>query len=157
MSHDQIISREDALSSPHKKPVHPPNVRTGDRIRLKNGLTGSVRFKGTVEFSDEEYLGLELDYKHYNGGSGEVQGRLYFTVKKRRGYFAKCTEVARILTSSEAKMLKEMKKMKPLKGYPNRGDRVKTIKGKLGTVRYVGTAMFAPKSGMLIGMFPVSK
>ena len=157
MRHDLIISRVDPsknlpLSSLHTTGIRPPNVRVSDRVRLKNGLVGSVRFKGKVEFSDDEYLGLELDSKHYNGGNGEVQGRLYFTVKKRRGYFAKRTEVARILTSSGAKSLKQMKKMKPLKEYPSRGDRVKTIKGKLGTVRYVGTTMFAPKSGMLIGM-----
>ena len=96
---------------------------------------------------------MALEKRHYNGGNGEIHGRVYFTVKKRRGYFAKPTEVARILTPGGAKMLRNLKKMKSLREYPSRGDIVKTNKGKTGTVRYVGTTMFAPKSGLLIGMY----
>ena len=157
--HDLITSRADTVNPLSPPALHTntdtpcPNARIGDRVQLKNGLLGSVRFKGNVDFSTDEYLGLALEKRHYNGGNGEIQGRVYFTVKKRRGYFAKPTEVARILTAGGAKRLKHLKKMKSLSAYPRRGDIVKTIKGQTGTVRYIGSTMFAPGSGILIGMY----
>lgn len=159
--HDQIISTVDPLNplplSALQKSITmassgASDVAIGDEVRLKNGLVGSVRFKGNVDFADDEYLGIELDNEHYNGGNGDVNGREYFSIKRGHGYFAKYTDIANVLTESGAQMLQLLKKMQPLREYPNRGDRVKTIKGETGTVRYVGTTIFAPKSGMLIGM-----
>merc|ERR1712176_614966 len=49
-----------------------------------------------------------------------------------------------------AKSLKQMKKIKSLTDFPKIGDCVKTVKGKTGTVRYIGTTSFA--KGILIGL-----
>ncbi len=108
-----------------------------------------VRFQGNVDFSQDSYIGLELEKKHYNGNDGQAYGTKYFNVKKKRGYFAKKTAIARILTSSGAKSLKQMKKLKSLTDFPKLGDKVRTAKGKSGVVRYVGSTSFA--NGILIG------
>eukprot|EP01083_Nonionella_stella_P166938 559723_1 len=155
--HDLIISKINPdnpmpLSSLHDKNVgiRPPNTRIGDRIRLKNGLVGIIRFQGRVDFSDDVYVGMSLEKKHYNGNDGQAHGRRYFNTKKGRGYFAKKTEIARILTSSGAQSLRQMKNVKSLTEFPKLGDKVRTIKGKTGVVKYMGTTSFA--KGVLIGL-----
>merc|ERR1711933_209944 len=95
--HDLIISKIDIsnpipLSTLHNKNdyiTRTPNTRIGDRIRLKNGLVGIIRFQGRVDFSDEIYLGIELEQKHYNGNDGQAHGRRYFKVKKKTWLFCK--------------------------------------------------------------------
>eukprot|EP01083_Nonionella_stella_P120906 362797_1 len=120
------------------------NTKLDDRIRLKNGLVGVIRFQGSVDFSDEIYVGMELEEEHYNTNDGQAHGRSYFNTRKSRGYFAKKTEIAGILTSfhqTGAKSLTE---------YPKLGDKVRTIRGKTGVVKYMGTTSFA--KGVLIGI-----
>merc|ERR1712154_255765 len=99
-----------------------------------------------VDFSNDTMLGIELEKKHYNGCDGQAHGRRYFNVKKKRGYFAKRQDVARILTKNP----KIKKQIKCLVDFPKIGDRVKTVKGKVGLVKYIGTTQFA--EGMLIGL-----
>eukprot|EP01083_Nonionella_stella_P144318 450387_1 len=114
--HDLIISEINpdnsmTLPSLHDKndAIQPPNTLIGDRICLKNGLVGIIRFQGLVEFSDDVYVGISLEKKHYNGNDGQAHGRRYFNSKKGCGYVAKKTEIARILTSSGAQFLGQMK------------------------------------------------
>eukprot|EP01083_Nonionella_stella_P174234 603422_1 len=120
------------------------NTKLDDRIRLKNGLVGVVRFQGSVDSSDEIYVGMELEEDHYNDNDGQAHGRSYFSTQKARGYFAKKTEIARILTFSGESSVKS------LTGFPKLGDKVSTIKDKTGVVKYVGTTSFA--NGILIGI-----
>ena len=92
--HEIISKLGDRKSNPSVS-----NVRKGDRIRLKNGLVGEVMHKGKVDFADGEYLGIALQTAYWNCNNGAINGRRYFNVKKRRGYFAKKADVVDILGS----------------------------------------------------------
>ena len=130
----------------------PAKVKPGDRVRLSNGLIGTIKHKGAVNFSDDEWIGLELEAWHYNATQGIVANKRYFTTKKNRAYFCKPRDITRKLASKKASnSFKSLKTMQTLKVLPKVKDKVKTIKGKVGIVEFVGKTDFT--NGVLIGLF----
>ena len=51
--------------------------RIGDRICLVGGKTGVARFLGSVDFTDEQVVGVVLDKWHPNANNGMVHGKQY--------------------------------------------------------------------------------
>ena len=58
------------------------DVHFGNRVLLTNGLAGSIRFMGKVDFDGDVWLGIDLKKKNCNGNNGEAGGRKYFEPKE---------------------------------------------------------------------------
>ncbi|ETO31501.1 hypothetical protein RFI_05619 [Reticulomyxa filosa] len=73
-------------------------IKVGDRVELDRGRTGTVKWIGVPEFSEEDMLGIELDDWWINGHNGSKDGKKYFECPENYGYFARRRSVANILT-----------------------------------------------------------
>ena len=72
----------------------------GDRLKLLNGETGTVRYHGYIrEISGAEIIGIELDFYSPNAGDGSINDTAYFETEMGRGYFACHQEVQNILVA----------------------------------------------------------
>merc|ERR1712228_276362 len=69
------------------------DLHFGHRVLLSNGLAGSIRFMGKVDFDDGIWIGIDLKKKNCNGHNGAVQNRAYFEPKEQCGYFIKMNEI----------------------------------------------------------------
>eukprot|EP00485_Elphidium_margaritaceum_P016581 CAMPEP_0202730164 /NCGR_PEP_ID=MMETSP1385-20130828/186497_1 /ASSEMBLY_ACC=CAM_ASM_000861 /TAXON_ID=933848 /ORGANISM="Elphidium margaritaceum" /LENGTH=1465 /DNA_ID=CAMNT_0049396437 /DNA_START=68 /DNA_END=4465 /DNA_ORIENTATION=+ len=120
------------------------DIHLGYRVLLSNGLAGSVRFIGKLNFDGSAtWLGIELKKKHCNGHSGECLGKKYFESKEYCAYFIRLNEIERILPGkvqkkSKKKLVTNKENIPCLQKYPVVGDRVKTLNDKIGVVAYVG-------------------
>ena len=135
------------------KSANPPkNVNTaikfdvGSRVRLDNGRNGVVRYLGQVDFGEpsenKDFVGIELDSWHYNATSGTISSRTYFHCRPGYGYFARKHNIIKVLPNVH-KNSKKYSRLWSLKEYPNIEDRVKTVRGKTGIVKYVGMTDFS--------------
>ena len=64
----------------------------GDRVRTRNGRTGTVQYVGSVDFvgdTDSVHIGLSLDQWDPNGHNGTVRGKSYFKTNDGNGYFVR--------------------------------------------------------------------
>merc|ERR1712113_1235152 len=81
------------------------DLHFGHRVLLSNGLAGSIRFMGKVDFDDGNgiWIGVDLKKKNLNGHNGEVHGdRKYFEAKGGCGYFIRINEIDRILPNKNS-------------------------------------------------------
>ena len=75
----------------------------GDRVHV-SGYTGFVKFIGQLgDWSDGEWIGIELDHQHPQGNDGRFQGVYYFTCKPKHGLFARTSSVFPFSDSDETK------------------------------------------------------
>ncbi|ETO05945.1 hypothetical protein RFI_31450, partial [Reticulomyxa filosa] len=120
-------------------------VDVGQRVQLRNGMRGLVRFCDRTDFaSGDKWVGLELDDWYYNAHDGTVNSKTYFTTSKGRGFFVKLEEISIVLRKEEEKRAQSLRVM------PELGDRVRTVRGKTGVVKFIGEVDFS--SGALIGV-----
>ena len=73
------------------------NLKIGDKIQLKSGKIGYVKFIGETHFIEGGIIGLELDEWFTNGHNGTIDGKKYFNAQKGKGYFATRDAVQNIM------------------------------------------------------------
>lgn len=127
-------------------------ILIGDRIRLKNELTGIVRYQGSVNFSGGLWIGLQLDRWHYNATDGEVNDHRFFQTKHHRCYFCTPSQILKVYSQQTSSSSSHDERIQPLTKYPLLETRVRTIKGnRIGTVKFVGRKNKFAK-GNIIGL-----
>ncbi|RHY24248.1 hypothetical protein DYB32_008921, partial [Aphanomyces invadans] len=67
-------------------------MEVGSRVLVVGGKTGVVRFMGTTDFAQGEWVGIELDGPD-GKNDGEINGVRYFTCEPLYGLFAKKSQV----------------------------------------------------------------
>jgi len=131
-------------------------IALGDKVRLRKGRVGHVRFIGKVKGLKSEIVGLELLQwfdRGNNGNYGEVQ---YFSCKEGTGYWTSRSAIDEVLSRAEnasvvIKKPKEIVKTKsteldePIIKF-GIGDVVRLKKGREGTVKYYN------KKSQIVGM-----
>lgn len=125
------------------------DIAIGDKVELRKGRVGWVRYIGTVKGLKGEIIGLELlqwDQKGHNGQTSD--GTKYFKCKDGTGYWTARQNVATVLESSgNQPVVVKKKKEETWTPEPEQkvdedlldfdvGDSVKLRKGREGTVRY---------------------
>ena len=125
-------------------------IKVEDRIRLFNGRTGIVRWKGTVprkrtssKFNDEsdnvQHFGIELDVPD----SDAHDGKQYFHCAENRGVLVTLTEIEENLGVPSAKTDQQIHFiLKKQRSVLKINDRVELLFGGRGTVRYLGNPDF---------------
>ena len=72
------------------------DLQIGSSITVSDGRTATVRFLGLTDFSEGQWVGIEL--KGPTGkNDGEVKGVRYFTCKPAHGMFVRPSAVATVL------------------------------------------------------------
>jgi len=72
------------------------HVRKYDRVEIKTGSQGVIRYIGNVEFAeskDEIWYGIQLDQKYFNGHNGMVEDVAYFWCPEGQGTFVKPRDI----------------------------------------------------------------
>ena len=64
----------------------------GDRVHMR-GYVGIVKFVGTTELGEGEWIGIEMDQELEQGNDGSYEGIQYFLCGRKRGVFARPTMV----------------------------------------------------------------
>jgi len=139
-------------------------VEKGERVRLRNGRTGTVWFIGKADFAKGEVVGLELDQWTPNGHDGSVKGQRYFECPPGHGYFTRKAAIVEKLGESRRRRTpassprrraaqrdrneqkertsqeNSMSDERPAGKTPKIkvGDKVRLKRGKRGIVRYIG-------------------
>ena len=128
-------------------------IKVGDRVRLFNGRTGIVRWKGTVprkkrirrntgnESNDNINLhfGIEFDVPD----SDAHDGKQHFMCPENRGVLAMWTEIEESLGASSVKSHQQIHSiLKKQRSVLKVNDRVEVLLGGRGTVRYLGNTDF---------------
>ncbi|KAF0682914.1 Aste57867_25002 [Aphanomyces stellatus] len=67
-------------------------MEVGSRVLVVGGKTGIVRFMGTTDFAQGDWVGIELDTPD-GKNDGEINGVRYFTCEPSFGLFAKKSQV----------------------------------------------------------------
>jgi len=90
---DESNSRSDSRSD-----IKDLDVKLGDRVRLKRGKIGVVRYVGPVKGTNIRVVGLELEQWHERGNDGTFKGVRYFETRGDGwGYFTKPSSIAEII------------------------------------------------------------
>lgn len=166
----EVTQRADHFSPPQEQKQQPPpepveidttqiQVAIGDKVELRKGRVGFVRYMGPVKGLRGEVIGLELmqwDQKGHNGTYGS-DGKQYYTCKDGTGYWTSRNAIATVLESSGAQPIPAVKKSKPQQADEQEedeqdlppemkqdeeilaigvGDVVRLRKGREGTVKY---------------------
>ena len=118
-------------------------IHIGDRIRLFNGRTGIIRWKGTL--LSQRHFGVELDVTDsdaHNGTHPKLQKR-HFRCALNRGIFVMIKDVQENLGCSSSKWRShKCSKLKKHRVTLKVNDRVQTLIGGSGTIRYLGNPDF---------------
>jgi len=112
------------------------DIDLGDRVRLTNRKTGTVKFIGLTRGNPDIRIGLEMDSWITNGNDGSKNGRRYFRCKSGWGYFARKAQIVEILE-------KHVKKEAPKRLHFELGDRVEIDRNRRGTIKYIGDVFFS--------------
>lgn len=67
-------------------------LEIGCVAQFATGKSGIVRFVGSVDFADGEWVGLELE-RPEGKNNGSLGGRVYFVCAENHGLFCKKTQV----------------------------------------------------------------
>lgn len=62
--------------------------KVGDRVHVR-GYVGTVRYVGSTELGDGEWVGIELDKPHKQGNDGFYKAAKYFSCKPKHGLFVR--------------------------------------------------------------------
>ena len=119
-------------------------VNINDRIRLFNGRTGIVRWKGSFD-SNVRHFGIELDVPDSDAHDGtyEKMEKRYFDCAPNRGIFVMIKDIQENLGCSSSKWRShKYSKLKKQKITLKVNDRVQTLIGGSGTIRYLGNPEF---------------
>lgn len=74
----------------------------GDSVHVL-GYVGVVKYVGSTELGEGEWIGIEMDQEIEQGNDGSYQGIHYFSCNKKRGVFARPTTVFHHVTSQNMK------------------------------------------------------
>merc|ERR1712096_302669 len=75
-------------------------VKLGDRVRLKRGKIGTIKYIGPVKGAKQTVVGLELTQWYERGNDGTFKGVRYFETRGHGwGYFTKPNSIAEVLNS----------------------------------------------------------
>jgi len=113
------------------------DLRIGDRVRLSNRKTGTVKFIGRTRGDPTPFIGLEMHSWISNGNDGTKSGRRYFNVRPGWGYFARKTQIVEIIQKSQ-----EERETAPRLNIVL-GDRVEIDRNRRGVVKFIGHVAFS--------------
>jgi len=111
------------------------DIELGDRVRLSNRKTGTVKFIGRTRGDPETFVGLEMHSWISNGNNGIRNGHRYFNCRNGWGYFARKAQVVEIVEKNEKQPEAPRLDLKI-------GDRVEIDRQRTGVVKYLGTVDF---------------
>lgn len=159
---EQVVSEEPVVEEQPKKSSKPQiEVAEGERVRLRNGRTGTVWYIGEASFTKGEVVGMELDQWAVKGNDGIMKGVRYFTCPSGHGYFTRREAIVEKLEKTR----RMSKRKSGMTGRPRGqsvlsdtipeaspevasldingmlvkiGDRVRLKRGKIGTIMYIG-------------------
>lgn len=134
------------LQPPVENPDQPRKsgeIRKGDNVKLRNGKEGEVMYLG-----DGGLIGLKLVNWSEKGHDGSIKGKRYFTCNPGYGYFTKREAVTDITAGTgppEPRRMSQPATSNVSMSAPSKavvdfkvGDKVKTGRGRIGVVRYMG-------------------
>lgn len=75
------------------------SLQLGQKVEIKDGVTGVVRHYGATRFAEGIWVGLELSGPT-GKNDGSVQGHRYFTCKPAHGSFVREAAIVRLLDSA---------------------------------------------------------
>jgi len=127
------------------RPDYLGNINMGDRVRLSNRKSGTVKYIGRTHFEAEQLYGIELDSWLANGHDGSKGGRRYFKCKPGYGYFVRKNMIVDVLEKKSAEDVDAEETLQPLIG-----DRVEIDRGRKGVVKFIGVVKFA--QGVHVGI-----
>lgn len=78
-------------------------IKINDRITLKNNMSGIIRYIGSIEGREGEWVGLELE-ESKGSNDGSVEGKRYFECQAKHGLFVKYNKLAGGITKLKDKM-----------------------------------------------------
>jgi len=122
-------------------------IALGDKVQLRKGRVGFVRYIGPVSGLRGEVIGLELLSWFDRGHNGcSTDGTKYYQCRDGTGYWTSRQAVAKVIERSGKKAVKapkRKKKEKPRTPEPdedivdfNLGDTVRLRKGREGVIKY---------------------
>lgn len=155
-----VHSMENIEEQPRTSSEKLMEVSEGERVRLRNGLTGTVWYIGVSSFAKGEVIGMELDQWAVKGNDGTMKGVRYFSCPSGHGYFTRREAIVEKLALTR-RMSKKCESGKggrhsimsdalPESSVPEMvtlningmivklGDRVRLKRGKIGTIKYIG-------------------
>jgi len=131
-------------------------IALGDKVELRKGRVGHVRYIGKVKGLRGEVVGLELTAWFDRGHNGTYGDEKYYSCKDGTGYWTSRAAVATVISRSGNKAVKKPKTVavvstKPVEIEANIinfavGDVVRLKKGREGTVKYYN------KKSKIVGM-----
>merc|ERR1711920_489362 len=138
-------------------------VSEGERVRLRNGRTGTVWYIGKAGFAKGEVVGMELDQWAVKGNDGSMKGVRYFSFPSGHGYFTRREAIVEKLEQTRRLSKKKsgmsgrarghsimsdaIPEASPSPEIPSLdingmvvkiGDRIRLKRGKIGTIKYIG-------------------
>lgn len=153
------------------------DFKVGDKVKLKKGRVGVVKYYGKADFAKVPVVGLELDQWSMDGGDGTVKGKRYFECNVGRAYFTRPNKVTEIISraggassaetdeavfcglwpggaptgdESPKEAAKPAESLESLPVEFGIGDKVQLNKGRIGIVRFYGKTQFA--KGLVVGL-----
>merc|ERR1719412_1393726 len=112
------------------------DLAEGDKVRLSNRKTGTVKFIGRTRGDPETLVGLEMHSWIPNGNDGHKSGRRYFNVRPGWGYFARKTQIVEIIEKVEE--VEQRPRLNLVLG-----DRVEIDRNRIGVVMFKGHVAFS--------------
>jgi len=160
---EQAVPREEPVpeEQPEKSSKTLIEVSEGERVRLRNGRTGTVWYIGKAGFAKGEVVGMELDQWAVKGNDGSMKGVRYFSCPSGHGYFTRREAIVEKLEQTR-RLSKRKSAMtgrarghsimsdairEPSPEIPSLdingmvvkiGDRIRLKRGKIGTIKYIG-------------------
>eukprot|EP01084_Bolivina_argentea_P291279 500601_1 len=117
--------------------------RLGDRVRLTNGRSGTVRYTGKTHFTKDKRIGIDLDKWSAKGHDGRVGKFRYFATKYGHGTFVTEVEIIKKLKRDDDGRNKTSVQF-------SIGDYVEIKDDRKGFVRYIGSTGIV--RGTLVGI-----
>jgi len=111
------------------------DLEIGDRVKLANRKTGTVKFIGRVRGENDTFIGMEMHSWISNGNDGTKSGRRYFNVRPGWGYFARKRQIIEIIQKNSQQA--------PVRINLVLGDRVEIDRNRRGVVKFIGHVAFS--------------
>merc|ERR1719320_1566437 len=160
----EIVAREEPVveEQTQKSIKKQIEVSEGERVRLRNGRTGTVWYIGKASFTKGEVIGMELDQWAVKGNDGSMKGVRYFSCPSGHGYFTRREAIVEklektgrmskrksgmmigrarghsILSDAAPEASPEVASLDINGMVVKVGDRIRLKRGKIGTIKYIG-------------------